>query len=121
MREDSKSLFDIGMKDDYRNSKNIKINININVNNSTNNTLNISKANRKIIHAEDEYEQAHDESRSSAEESEQRSDEFEEAVSSLLFHKIDLPTSGGNRSILESLNILRAGFGEKRTRALCYV
>ena len=104
------SQIDFCVEDDF--SKNIKINININVNNNLNNTLNITTIGKKII--EDESEQIKDDTitednqqDSSLLEIENRnenlSEEIKEVINSLLFYKINMPSSTSNKSIIGSL------------------
>ncbi len=104
---------DFCVEDDF--SKNIKINININVNNNTNNTLNITTIGKKII--DDESEPKKDDSiledihhESSVKETEyvdenmKLSEDLKEAINSLLFYKINMPSSTSNKSIITSLD-----------------
>jgi len=103
---------DFCVEDDF--SKNIKINININVNNNTNNTLNITTIGKKII--EDDSEPKKDGSMTeeinpeSIQETELMDEncklieDLKETINSLLFYKINMPSSTSNKSIITSLD-----------------
>jgi hypothetical protein len=103
---------DFCVEEDF--SKNIKIKININVNNNTNNTLNITTIGKKII--DDDSEPKKDDSMieeinpESMEETEimddnrKLSDDLKDAINSLLFFKINMPSSTSNKSIISSLD-----------------
>jgi hypothetical protein len=103
---------DFCVEDDF--SQNIKINININVNNNTNNTLNITTIGNKIIDDESELKKEdsileHNGHESSVNEIENLDDniklsnDLKKVINSLLFYKINMPSSTSNKSIIGSL------------------
>ena len=103
---------DFCVEEDF--SKNIKINININVNNNTNNTLNITTIGKKIIDDDSEpkkddsmIEEIHPESIEETEimdDNRKLSEDLKDAINSLLFYKINMPSSKRNKSIITSLD-----------------
>lgn len=103
---------DFCVEDDF--SKNIKINININVNNNTNNTLNITTIGKKIVDDESELKKedsvigdnGHESSMHESyiiDENLKLSEDLKEVINSLLFYKINKPSSTSNKSIIVSL------------------
>jgi len=108
------SQIDFCVEDDF--SKNIKINININVNNNLSNTLNITTIGKKIIEDESEHnkedtitdENVQDSSLIEIENrNENLSEELRDVINSLLFYKINMPSSTSNKSIIGSLEDIR--------------